>query len=118
MTALASRPASAPPARGVWYVSAPVFVAALATAAVYALYRVFVLTSLGQTMDTAALRGADVSHERAVEIMSKALNGTSLVSLVLVCVAAAAIGMVRRRIGLAVGAALMVVGANLSAQLL
>ena len=119
MTALASRPVSAPPpARGVWHVCAPAFVAVLAAAGVAALYRVFVLTSLGQTMDTAALRGAEVSHARAVEIMSRALNGTSLVSLVLVCVAAAAIGMVRRRIGLAVAAALMVLGANLSAQLL
>jgi membrane-associated phospholipid phosphatase len=99
-------------------VFAPAFVALLAAAGVYALYRVFVLTSLGQTVDTAALRGADVSHARAVEIMSRTLNGTSLVSLVLVCVAAAAIGMVRRRIGLAVAAALMVLGANLSAQLL
>jgi membrane-associated phospholipid phosphatase len=118
MTALASRPVSAPPARGVWYVCAPAFAAVLAAAAVYALYRVFVLTSLGQTLDTAALHGADVSHARAEEIMSRALNGTSLVSLVLVCVTAAAIGLVRRRIGLAVAAALMVLGANLSAQLL
>ena len=90
MTALAPRPVSAPPParRGVWHVFAPVFVAILAAAGVYVLYRVFVLTSLGQTVDTAALRGADVSHARAVEIMSRTLNGTSLVSLVLVCVAA------------------------------
>jgi hypothetical protein len=53
-----------------------------------------------------------------VEVLSRTLNATSLPSLVLVCVAVAAIGMVRRRMDLAVGAAIMVIGANLTIQLL
>ena len=121
MTALApapSTPVTPPESRGAWHVVAPVFVAILAAFAVYAIHRVFLLTSLGQTVDTAALRGADVSHERAVEIMSRTLNGTSLASLVLVCVAAAAIGMMRRRLDLAVAAAVLVIGANLTTQVL
>ena len=65
------------------------------------------------------MRGADVEPPRgSCEILSRALNGTTLVSLVLVCLAAAAIGMVRRRIDLAVGAGLLVLGANASTQLL
>jgi membrane-associated phospholipid phosphatase len=118
MTALASRPVSAPQNRGAWYVCAPVFVALLAAAGVAAAYRVFIGTGLGQSVDTSALHGADVQHARAVEIMSRALNGTSLASLVLVCVAAAAIGMVRRRLDLAVGAAVLVAGANVTTRLL
>ncbi len=118
MTALASRPVSAPPSRTLWRICAPLFAAALAAAGVVVTYHLFVRTSLGQAVDTAALRGADVDHPRAVEIMSRALDGTTLASLVLVCLAVAAIGVVRRRIDLAVGAAALVLGANLSTRLL
>jgi membrane-associated phospholipid phosphatase len=119
MTALASRPtAPTAHARSVWHVIVPLFVGLLAAAGVVACYRVFVGTSLGQLVDTAAMRGADVHHPRVVEVLNRALNGTTLVSLVLVCVAAAAIGLVRRRIDLAVGAAMVVLGANLTSQLL
>ncbi len=118
MTALASRPVSAPPSRGAWRVFAPLLAAALAAAGVAVTYRLFVRTTLGQQVDTAALRGADVDHPRAVEIMSRTLNGTTLASLVLVCLAVAAIGLVRRRIDLAVGAATLVIGANVTTRLL
>jgi len=64
------------------------------------------------------MRGADVHHPRVVEILNRTLNGTTLVSLVLVCVAAATLGVLRKRLDLAVGAALMVIGANGSALLL
>jgi membrane-associated phospholipid phosphatase len=120
MTALAPRPPVAPAAssRGAWHLLAPVFVAVLAAAGVALSYRVFIQTSLGQTVDTEAMRGADVHHERVVDVLSRTLNGTTLVSLVLACVVAAAIGFVRGRKDLAVGAALLVIGANVSSQLL
>ena len=118
MTALAPRTVSAPPARGAWHVCAPLIAAVLAAAGVAASYNLFIGTGLGQSVDTSALHGADVDHARAVEIMSRALHGTSLASLVLACVAAAAIGMVRRRLDLAVGAAVLVIAANLTTQLL
>jgi membrane-associated phospholipid phosphatase len=118
MTAVAARSVSAPPSRGVWYVCAPAVVAVLAAAGVAAIYRVFVRSGLGQSVDTSALRGADVDHPRVVEVLSRTLDHTSLASLVLVCLAAAAIGVVRRRIDLAVGAAVLVLGANLTVQLL
>lgn len=96
----------------------PLLTAILAAAGVAVIYRVFVLSALGQDIDTQALRNADVGHERAVQIMDRALNGTSLVSLVLVCVAIALIGIVRRRADLAVAAAIMVIGANVTSRLL
>src|SRR4051812_11677412 len=121
MTALAPSPpttTTAARSRGPWHVVAPLFVAVLAAAAVAAIYRVFVLTSLGQTVDTEAMRGADVHHPKVVEVLDRTLNGTTLVSLVLVCVGAAAIGILRKRLDLAVGSAFLVIAANGSAQLL
>jgi membrane-associated phospholipid phosphatase len=119
MTALLSRrPASAPRTRGGRHLVAPVIVTLLAAAGVVAIYRFFVGTSLGQSLDTAAMRGADVDHPKVVAVLDRALNGTTLASLVLVCVAAAAIGVLRRRLDVAIGAALLVIGANLTTQLL
>jgi membrane-associated phospholipid phosphatase len=119
LTALASRPPeTAATTRGAGHVAAPFLAAVLAAATVAAIYLVFVRTSLGQVVDTLAMRGADVHHPKVVEVLNRALNGTTLISLVLVCVAAAAIGVLRKRIDLAIGAALMVIAANGSAQLL
>jgi membrane-associated phospholipid phosphatase len=122
MTALASpEPATAsPPAapRGPLHVLAPLVVALAAAAGVYALYRVFVRSTLGQLVDTAAMRGAQVSHPKIVQVLDRTLNGTSLAILVLVCLFAATVGVLRKRIDLAIGSAFMVIGANVSTQLL
>lgn len=124
MTALAPRPApradSAPaarPGRGPWHVVAHAFVALLAAAGVYGVYLACVRTSLGQGVDTLMMRGADVRHERVAQVLDRALNGTTLASLVLVCVAAAAIGFFRRRADLALAAGLLVIGANVCTRL-
>lgn len=117
----AKRPAprkKKPARRGALHLFTPVLAAVVAAAGVATIYRVFVLSALGQEIDTAALRNSEVGHERAVEIMQRALNGTSLASLVLVCVAIALIGIIRRRADLAVAAAVMVVGANATSRLL
>jgi len=119
MTALASRPSKkTTPSRGLWHVAEPLFVGLLAAAAVAAIYRVFVGTALGQVVDTAAMHGAAVQHTKVVAVLDRTLNGTTLVSLVLVCLVAAAIGVIRKRVDLAVCAALLVIAANGSAQLL
>jgi membrane-associated phospholipid phosphatase len=122
MTALASpEPTTAePPARtiGARQLFAPLAVALLATASAYAMWRVFIGTSLGQRVDTAAMRGGDVEHPQVTEVLSRTLNGTTLASLVLVCLAAATIGVLRKRIDLALAAGLLVLGANVSTQLL
>ncbi|MGX6603847.1 phosphatase PAP2 family protein [Micromonosporaceae bacterium Da 78-11] len=119
MTALAPEKSASPVhTRGAGHVLAPLAVAALAAAGVAAVYRVFIRTSLGQVVDTASMRGGDVNHAKVVEVLSRALNGTTLASLVLVCLVAAVIGVLRKRIDLAIGSALMVIGANASTQLL
>jgi membrane-associated phospholipid phosphatase len=121
MTALASRSPALPgpaPAHGAGHVLAPLAVALAAAGGVVVAYRVFVGTSLGQLVDTAAMRGGDVHHPRVVEVLSRTLNGTTLVSLVLVCLAAAAVGVLRKRLDLAIGAGVLVLGANASCQLL
>jgi membrane-associated phospholipid phosphatase len=97
---------------------APLATGILAAAATFATYQVFIRTTLGQSVDTSAMRGAEVHHPRVIEVLNRALNGTTLVSLVLVCLVAAAIGVLRKRIDLAVGAAFLVLGANGSARLL
>jgi membrane-associated phospholipid phosphatase len=120
MTALASpEPATDAPVGGrPGLLFVPFAVALLAAAAVGAIYEAFVRTSLGQTVDTVAMRGADVHHPKVVQVLDRTLNGTTLVSLVLVCLAAAAIGVLRKRVDLALGATLLVIGANASTQLL
>ncbi|WP_250037918.1 phosphatase PAP2 family protein [Paractinoplanes maris] len=119
MTVLASpQPASATPARASRHLLAPAGVAVLATLAVVALYQVAVRSTLGQQIDTIVMRGADVHHPQVVGVLERTLNGTSLISLVLVCVFAAVFGALRRRLDLAIGATLLVIGANATTQLL
>jgi len=124
MTALASRPktsparVSAPRRAGAGHVLAPFAVAVLAAAGVAATYLAFVRTATGQYADTTGMRGGDVHHPRVVDVLSRTLNGTTLVTLVLVCVAAVVVGMLRHRLDLAIGATVLVLGSNASCQLL
>jgi hypothetical protein len=85
---------------------------------VAATYLAFVRTVTGQHADTTAMRGGDVHHPRVVEVLSRTLNGTTLVTLVLVCLAAVVVGVLRHRLDLAIGATVLVLGANASCQLL
>ncbi|WP_127507408.1 phosphatase PAP2 family protein [Actinoplanes solisilvae] len=119
MTVLASpeQPTTARP-RGARHLLTPIAIALLATAAAGALYQFFVRTALGQRVDTEAMRGADVHHVRVVEVLDRTLNGTTLVSLVLVCLFAAVFGVLRKRLDLAIGATLLVLGANATTRLL
>jgi membrane-associated phospholipid phosphatase len=121
MTALASRATGTPAApaeRGPGRMLFPFAVAVLAAAGAYVVWQVFLHTSLGQLVDTAALRGGDVHHPKLDAVLGRTLNGTTLVSVVLVCLVAATIGVLRKRIDLAVGAAFLVIGSNGSTQLL
>ena len=119
MTALASpEPATTARPRGAGHLLAPIAIALLAAAGVAALHRLGVRTITGQVVDTAAMRGADVDHPRVVEVLDRTLDGTTLVSLVLVCLFAAAFGVLRKRADLALGAGLLVIGANVTTQLL
>jgi membrane-associated phospholipid phosphatase len=120
MTALASPEQTADlgaPRRGPAHVLLPPAIAILAAAGAIVVYRLFVRTSLGQAVDDAALRSG-VHHPKMDEVLGRALDNTTLASVVLVCVVAAAIGMLRKRLDLAVGAAFLVIGSNGSVELL
>ncbi|WP_305784258.1 phosphatase PAP2 family protein [Symbioplanes lichenis] len=122
MTAVAERPETAPTAprggRGVTHVLVHAFIALVSAAGVAAVYWICVRHPLGQVVDSMVMNGADLDHPRVVSVLRRALNGTTLVSLVAVCLAAATIGIMRRRKDLAAAAALLVLGANATSQLL
>ncbi|GIE29420.1 phosphatidic acid phosphatase [Actinoplanes italicus] len=103
---------------GAGYLLAPVVVAALAAAGVVATYRVFVGTISGQWLDTAAMFGTDVEHPRFADIVSRTMDATTLSSLVIVCIVAAAVGILRKRPDLAIAAAVLVLAANGTTQVL
>ncbi|WP_430784300.1 phosphatase PAP2 family protein [Actinoplanes sp. G11-F43] len=123
MTAVASRPApaeKAPPEKktpaGRWHTFTPLLVAALAAAGAYAVHRLFIGTPLGQTIDTEALRGGDFDHPQVTEVLGRTLDGTRLVVLAGVCLLAAAFGVLRRRLDLAVASGFLVIAANVITQ--
>ncbi|MFC4071439.1 phosphatase PAP2 family protein [Actinoplanes subglobosus] len=103
---------------GVVYLVAPLLISVLAGLGLAATYHVFVRTISGQWLDTAAMLGTEVHHPRLEELLSRILNATTLSSLVLVCVVAATVGVVRKRADLAIAAAVLVLGANGTTQLL
>ncbi|MEU4623645.1 phosphatase PAP2 family protein [Actinoplanes sp. NPDC023801] len=103
---------------GAVYLLGPLVVAGLAAAGVVATYRVFVGTISGQWLDTAAMLGTDVEHPRVAEILGRTMDATTLTSLVLVCIVAAAVGLFRKRADLAIAAAVLVLAANITTQLL
>jgi membrane-associated phospholipid phosphatase len=121
MTALATHPGTPAPGAGrpaYWRVASALALSALSAAGVAAIYLVFVRTSLGQHVDEAAMRGAEVRHARVVTVLSNTLDGTSLLTLAAVALVAATIGLLRRRADLAVAAGILVLGANLTTQAL
>jgi membrane-associated phospholipid phosphatase len=103
---------------GVVYLVAPLLISVLAGFGLLATYHVFVRTISGQWLDTAAMLGTEVDHPRLEELLSRILNATTLSSLVLVCVVAAAVGVVRKRADLAIAAAVLVLASNGTTQLL
>ncbi|SDT42022.1 phosphatase PAP2 family protein [Actinoplanes derwentensis] len=103
---------------GAGYLLAPVAVGLLAAIGTVATYHVFVRTISGQWLDTAAMLGTDVQHPRVEDILSRTMDATTLTSLVLVCIVAAAIGVFRKRADLAIGAAVLVLTANATSQIL
>lgn len=119
MTSLATsnRPRQPAPARGRGALGAALLglLAALGVAVVYLL---FVRTTVGQVVDEAAMQAAEVPHPRVAALLRATLDGTSLLPLALVSLAAATIGLLRGRRDLAVAAGVLVLGANLTTQVL
>lgn len=106
------------PRPGVAYLAIPLLVSVLAAAGLVATYHVFVRTISGQWLDTAAMLGTEVHHLGLEQLLSRTLKATTLTSLVLVCLIAAAVGVARRRIDLAIAAAVLVLAGNATTQLL
>jgi membrane-associated phospholipid phosphatase len=94
-----------------------VLLAAAQVAAFWAAWRFFVHTGHGQLLDTVALTGNQFGRARLAGRVGLVLNAVSAVSLAVATTVVGFIALVRRRIALAVGAVLLIAGANLTTQL-
>ncbi len=103
-------------ATGGWHAISPLVIAVLAAGAAVLVYQIFIRTGLGQTIDSASMRGGDINHPQVNEVLSRTLNATQLVVLGIVCLIAVVVGVLRRRFDLSIGAALLVVAANVAVQ--
>ncbi|MEV4759494.1 phosphatase PAP2 family protein [Micromonospora sp. NPDC049559] len=95
-----------------------VFLAALQVAALVVVWRFAVHTRHGQWLDTAALTGNTIGQDRVDGIVDNVLNAMSVVSLLAATAVLAFIALIRRRVGLAIVAMLLVAGANITNQVL
>lgn len=93
-------------------------IAAVAFGAAVAVYLLAVCTETGQRLENAALRGADEASSRDAAQASHALNQITVYSLGVAVVLVALIGLLRRRIDLAVAAVGVIVGGQLVVQAL
>jgi membrane-associated phospholipid phosphatase len=104
-----------------WPVGLTLWLAFLIIAQIVAFVMVsnfFVLTRHGQLLDTAALAGNTVGQVRIAELVNTVLNTISVVSLAIAMAIVAFIALIRRRVAVGVGAILLIVGANVTTQLL
>lgn len=94
-------------------------VLALAQAAAFlALWRTAVHTELGQWIDTVALTGNRIGQDRIDGPVDRILDAMSVVSLVAATAVIGFIALMRGRVALAVTATLLIVGANVTTQVL
>ena len=115
---------AAPPAR--WRtpagtarrVAAALLVALLAAAGVGVTWRVFVGTEQGQAVDQAALDGAHIGQNRLWDVAEPVLDVVSVGFIAAAVVACAVIAFARRRWGLALVAAGVLAGANVTTRVL
>jgi membrane-associated phospholipid phosphatase len=80
--------------------------------------RFFVHTEHGQLLDTIALAGNTIGRDRVDGLVGVVLNAMSLLSLAAATAVVGFIALIRRRVVLALVATLLVVGANVTTQLL
>jgi membrane-associated phospholipid phosphatase len=97
---------------------APFAVSVLAAVGTLATYHVFVRTISGQWLDTAAMLGTDIEHPRLADLLGRSLDATNMRTLLVICLFVAVIGLIRKRPDLAVAAAVLVLGANVTTQIL
>ena len=99
-------------------VAAALLVAAVAAAGIWVTWRVFVGTEHGQAVDQASLDGAHIGQNRLWEVAEPVLDVVSVGFIAAAIVACAVIAFVRRRWGLALVAAGVLVGANVTTRVL
>ena len=117
LPATASRAAGAGDRRGV-VVAVAIGVAVLSFAGVFVLYRVFVDTLAGQQVENAAFQGALYGQTQLWRVAERVLDVVSVGFMAVVLVAAMVIAALRRRWSLAIQVAVLMIGANLTTQLL
>ncbi|WP_176738184.1 phosphatase PAP2 family protein [Micromonospora inyonensis] len=86
--------------------------------ALLTIWRLALHTQTGQWLDTVALTGNQIGQDRIDEPVDRVLDAVSVVSLLAATAVIGFIALLRRRIALAVTATALVVGANVTTQLL
>ncbi|GEK22457.1 phosphatase PAP2 family protein [Cellulomonas xylanilytica] len=103
--------------RGV-VVAVAIGVAAASFAGVFLLWRVFVDTLAGQQVENAAFQGAQYGQTQLWRVAERVLDVVSVGFIVAVLIAAMLIAVLRRRWSLAAQVAVLMIGANLTTQVL
>lgn len=113
-----ARPAPVVRERGQRVVVVALTVAALSFVGVWLLWRVFVDTLGGQQIENAAFQGAQYGQTQLWRVGERVLSLVSAGFIIAVLVAAMAIAALRRRWSLAVQVAVLMIGANVTTQVL
>lgn len=113
-----SRPTTAPRTVSRVGITLGLTTAFLSAVGVWLTWRIFVASVPGQRVDQAVFEGARYGRNRLWQLAQPVLDVVSVPYVALVLIAAVLIAVVRRRWGLAVQVALLVVGANLTTQVL
>jgi membrane-associated phospholipid phosphatase len=87
-------------------------------AAFVIVWRFFVRSEHGQLLDTVALAGNSIGHARVGDLVDTVLSTVSALWLVIATAVVGFIALIRRRIAVAFGAILLIVGANVTTQVL
>ncbi|MEU6023029.1 phosphatase PAP2 family protein [Micromonospora sp. NPDC048871] len=98
----------------VWLVG----LALVQTAVFIVVWRFALYSELGQWVDTVALTGNRIGRDHIEEPVNRILNAMSVVSLLAATVMIGFIALIRGRVALAVAATLLIVGANVTTQVL
>ncbi len=99
---------------GLWFL----VLAAAEVAGLVAVVRFFVRSEHGQLLDTVALSGNWIGQARIDGVVDTILNTVSVVSLLAATAVIGFIALIRRRVAVAFGAILLIVGANVTTQVL
>jgi membrane-associated phospholipid phosphatase len=94
-----------------------VLIAIVCAILVVLVYEIFVGSFRGQVIDQSALEGAHIGRPRVIGAALSVLGLLSAVGIVLTTIGVVAVAAARRRLDLAIGAAAIVVGANVTSQL-